>query len=58
MEVKTSFSEAGRSLELSDVCNYNGKLYTFDDRTGLGITKHNITFHLIKINTDYQDIIY
>lgn len=28
-------SEGGRGMELSDLCWYNDRLYSFDDRTGI-----------------------
>lgn len=31
----TNLNEKGRGLELSELCVFNGKLYTVDDRTGL-----------------------
>lgn len=33
--LKTKLSEDGRGMELSDLVYFNGKLYTFDDRTGI-----------------------
>lgn len=35
IEYTTKISEAGRGMELSALVEYNGRLYTFDDRTGL-----------------------
>lgn len=34
--VTSGYNDGSRGMELSDICNFNGKLYTFDDRTGLG----------------------
>ena len=34
-ELTTQLSEAGRGMELSALVEFNGRLYTFDDRTGL-----------------------
>jgi len=34
-DVYTSHNEAGRGCELSELVRYNGKLYSFDDRTGI-----------------------
>jgi len=31
----SSYNDGARGMELSDICNFNGKVYTFDDRTGL-----------------------
>jgi len=33
--VKSKLNEDGRGMELSDLTHFNGKLYTFDDRTGI-----------------------
>lgn len=43
-EMKSSFSLKGRGMELSELVVFNGKLLTFDDRTGLVyvIEKDNI----------------
>ena len=35
-ELMSALGEAGRAMELSDLLYYNGHLYTFDDRTGVG----------------------
>lgn len=35
IELKSSYSMKGRGMELSELIVYNGKLLTFDDRTGL-----------------------
>jgi hypothetical protein len=32
-----TINDGARGMELSDLCNFNGKLYSFDDRTGLGM---------------------
>lgn len=42
-EVFGSFEEAGRGMELSELLDYRGKLYGFDDRTG-------IVYELVKGN--------
>lgn len=42
-EVFTKFSEAGRGMELSALLEFNNRLYSFDDRTG-------IVFELVKGN--------
>jgi len=34
-EITSVFNEKGRSMELSDLCNFGDKLYSFDDRTGM-----------------------
>ena len=34
-EFTTQLSEAGRGMELSALLDYNGRLYSFDDRTGV-----------------------
>lgn len=34
-ELKSSFSQGGRGMELSELIVFNGKLYTVDDRTGI-----------------------
>lgn len=34
-DVITKHGEAGRGMELSDLIRYNGKVYTFDDRSGI-----------------------
>ena len=34
--LKTHISEKGRGAELSELIVFNGKLYTVDDRTGIG----------------------
>lgn len=34
-EVSSKLNEAGRGMELSDLCFFNGHYYTFDDRTGI-----------------------
>ena len=31
----TNLNENGRGMELSELCKFNGKLYTVDDRTGI-----------------------
>lgn len=33
--IQTSYSLKGRGMELSELVTFNGKLLTFDDRTGL-----------------------
>jgi len=33
--LKSKINEDGRGMELSDLAYFNGKLYTFDDRTGI-----------------------
>lgn len=33
--LKSKLNEDGRGMELSDLAYFNGKLYTFDDRTGI-----------------------
>jgi len=33
--LKTKINEDGRGMELSDLAYFNGKLYSFDDRTGI-----------------------
>ena len=33
--LKSQLSQGGRSMELSELTNFNGKLYTVDDRTGV-----------------------
>jgi len=33
--LKSQLNEGGRSMELSDLCNFGDKLYSFDDRTGM-----------------------
>ena len=35
-ELKSHISENGRGVELSELVVFNGKLYTVDDRTGIG----------------------
>lgn len=35
-ELQTHVSEKGRGAELSELIVFNGKLYTVDDRTGIG----------------------
>jgi len=35
IHLKSKMNEDGRGMELSDLAYFNGKLYTFDDRTGI-----------------------
>eukprot|EP00002_Diphylleia_rotans_P018731 TRINITY_DN3626_c0_g1_i3.p1 TRINITY_DN3626_c0_g1~~TRINITY_DN3626_c0_g1_i3.p1 ORF type:complete len:348 (+),score=68.91 TRINITY_DN3626_c0_g1_i3:77-1120(+) len=35
ISLSTAINEGGRGLELSELVRFNGKLYTFDDRTGI-----------------------
>ena len=37
IELTSHISEKGRGTELSELVVFNGKLYTVDDRTGIGI---------------------
>ncbi|KAG5185700.1 apyrase family protein [Tribonema minus] len=47
-KLKSGHNEAGRGMELSELVEYNGRLYTFDDRTG-------IVFEVIKESSgDYH----
>ena len=36
VELRSHISERGRGAELSELVAFNGKLYTVDDRTGIG----------------------
>ena len=36
VELKSHISEKGRGVELSELVVFNGKLYTVDDRSGIG----------------------
>ena len=36
MEIHSHISEKGRGVELSELIVFNGKLYTVDDRSGIG----------------------
>ena len=36
VELRSHISEGGRGAELSELIAFNGKLYTVDDRTGIG----------------------
>lgn len=36
IELKSHISEKGRGVELSELIVFNGKLYTIDDRSGIG----------------------
>jgi len=38
VELRLSLNEAGRGMELSDLCFFDHKLYSFDDRTGIIVT--------------------
>jgi len=33
--IKSKLNEGGRGMELSDLCNFGDRLYSFDDRTGM-----------------------
>ncbi len=35
--LETRMAEKGRGAELSDLCVFNGRLYTVGDRTGIGM---------------------
>ncbi len=37
-------AEKGRGAELSDLCVFNGKLYTVGDRTGIGMWQQADTY--------------
>lgn len=53
-EMKSSFSLKGRGMELSELVVFNGKLLTFDDRTGLVyvIEKDNVYPWLLLMDGD------
>ena len=36
IRLKSHISEKGRGVELSELIVFNGKLYTIDDRSGIG----------------------
>ena len=36
VSLKSHISEKGRGVELSELIVFNGKLYTIDDRSGIG----------------------
>lgn len=36
VELRSHISEKGRGVELSELVVFNGRLYTVDDRTGIG----------------------
>ncbi len=40
-KLETRMAEKGRGAELSDLCVFNGKLYTVGDRTGIGWLIHS-----------------
>ena len=37
MKIQSHISEKGRGVELSELVVFNGKLYTVDDRSGIGV---------------------
>jgi soluble calcium-activated nucleotidase 1 len=37
VELRSHISEKGRGVELSELVVFNGKLYTVDDRSGIGV---------------------
>ena len=39
VELTSHLSEKGRGAELSELIVFNGKLYTVDDRSGIGETE-------------------
>lgn len=39
VEIRSHISERGRGVELSELIVFNGKLYTVDDRSGIGRSK-------------------
>ncbi|VEN51606.1 unnamed protein product [Callosobruchus maculatus] len=55
--LKTSFSLKGRGCELSELVTFNGKLLTFDDRTGIvfEIVKNNIVPWVMLMDGDGQN---